>query len=390
MTERTTTAPKLTNRPDVAQMTSVHRTFDTRIFSKISRSLANSGRSVLLITQHDRNEYVDKVHICGVSSSETRRARIFSTSYRVASEAIASGARICHFHDPELIPAGLLLKLLGRKVIYDVHEDYPRTIETKDWIPAHLRWPMAQVVRGGEWLTALCVDQIFAATPSIAKRFPLRKTTLLQNFPIQDEFSTQQWPAYASRPNNVAYVGDVTSIRGAIQMVQAVGLVDSRTNARLKLAGNITPSSLLEEMKRTEGWDRVIPLGFCDRHRVREMFSEAKVGLVLFQAHPNHINAQPNKLFEYMSAGLPVIASDFPLWREIVDGAGAGLLVNPMDPSAIAKGIEWIFTHTKEAEEMGKRGLEAIRSKYNWEEEEKKLIVTYDRLSGSIFSRHVL
>jgi glycosyltransferase involved in cell wall biosynthesis len=91
-----------------------------------------------------------------------------------------------------------------------------------------------------------------------------------------------------------------------------------------------------------------------------------------------------------MSAGLPVIASDFPLWREIVDGAGAGLLVNPMDPSAIAKGIEWIFTHTKEAEEMGKRGLEAIRSKYNWEEEEKKLIVTYDRLSGSIFSRHVL
>lgn len=383
MTERTAIVPQVIDRPDVAQMTSVHRTFDTRIFSKISRSLANNGRSVLLIAQHSRDEWVENIHIRGVLSPKTRRARIFTTAYRVAREALASGARICHFHDPELMPAGIVLKLLGRKVVYDVHEDYPKTIETKDWIPAQLRWPMAQLARASEWLTALCVDQIFAATPSIAERFPSYKTTLLQNFPIQNELLTEQWPAYAFRPNNIAYVGDVTSIRGAIQMVAAMGLLDSKTDARLQLAGNVTSSTLLDDMKHTQGWDRVTPLGFCDRQRVRKMFSEAKAGLVLFHSHPNHVNAQPNKLFEYMSAGLPVIASDFPLWREIVDGAGAGLLVDPMNPNAIAQAIEWILSHPKKAEDMGKRGLDAVNTKYNWAEEEKKLIAVYDRLLRS-------
>ena len=102
-----------------------------------------------------------------------------------------------------------------------------------------------------------------------------------------------------------------------------------------------------------------------------------RCGLVLFRPAPNHLEAQPNKLFEYMSAGLPVIASDFPAWRELVEGTGAGLLVDPDDPQAIAHAIAWILRHPAEAEQMGRRGREAVYRDFNWDREAEKLAACY-------------
>jgi hypothetical protein len=85
-------------------------------------------------------------------------------------------------------------------------------------------------------------------------------------------------------------------------------------------------------------------------------------------------------MFEYMAAGIPVIASDFPLWRSIVMGAGCGLLVNPRDPSSIAKAISYLLTHDAEAEAMGKRGRAAVKLQYNWNTEERKLLNFYASL----------
>lgn len=85
-----------------------------------------------------------------------------------------------------------------------------------------------------------------------------------------------------------------------------------------------------------------------------------------------------------MSAGIPVIASDFPLWKEIVEGSGCGLLVNPLDPEAIAEAIKWLLENPEKAETMGKRGRKAIEECYNWDKESVKLISFYRKFDRSV------
>jgi len=158
-------------------------------------------------------------------------------------------------------------------------------------------------------------------------------------------------------------------------MVEAIGLIADKT-VRLQMAGTFA-SNLGRELEQANGWNRVDLYGWVDRMKVSMILAECRAGLVLYYPEPNHIHAQPNKLFEYMSAGLPVIASDFPLWREIIDGVGCGLLVDPKNPQEIANAMQWIIDHPDLAAEMGRRGRMAIDQRYNWEAESQSLISLY-------------
>ena len=101
---------------------------------------------------------------------------------------------------------------------------------------------------------------------------------------------------------------------------------------------------------------------------------------------PPHVHALPTKLFEYMGAGLPIIASDFPLWREIIQDQNCGMLVDPTNVTAIAAAIDWMYQHPEEARLMGENGRRAIQSKLNWEAEAKTLHKVYDALVPSLRS----
>ena len=162
-------------------------------------------------------------------------------------------------------------------------------------------------------------------------------------------------------------------------MVQAMGIIGD-PRVRLQLAGEFDSQQHKQQLTSLPGWQSVDYHGWASRPQVAELLGNVRAGLVLFHPLPNHLDAQPNKMFEYMAAGLPVIASDFPLWREIVEGAGCGLLVDPQDPAAIAAAISWVASHPDEAEAMGRRGRQAVEEKYNWEQESAKLIQLYERL----------
>ncbi len=364
----------------VVHFTSVHRPYDIRIFYKECKTLADAGYEVVLIVPHDHDEMMDGVQIRAIPKPKDRRERMTRTAWQVYRAALQEDAQIYHFHDPELIPVGMLLKLRGKQVVWDVHEDLPRQVLTKDWIPANLRRSVGKVAEVVEICCELWCDGIVAATPVIARRFTREKTFNIQNFPILSEPRCSGARLYEERSLLVVYVGGISAIRGAREMVAAMNLLPVSLRAWLVLVGVFVPPELEAQLQEMPGWERVKFMGWKSQDEVKELLAESKVGLVLFHPAPNHVEAQPNKLFEYMVAGIPVIASNFPLWREIVEGAGCGLLVDPLEPRAIAGSIQWLIEHPQQAEAMGKKGQEAVSAQYNWNIEAYKLLDLYERL----------
>ena len=361
----------------VCHLTSVHPPFDIRIFHKECKTLCQAGYQVVLIAPHDQDEEVDGVRIRALRKAKSRFKRMTQTVWGAYKESINQEADTFHFHDLELVPVGLLLKLHGKRIIYDVHEDYSQALLSREWIPSWLRRILAQMVGCGERLGAKFFDGVVAATPHIARRFPTIKTITVQNFPWLNQSMRDPIIPYQQREKVVAYLGVVSALRGAKEMVEAMALLPQRLDARLKIAGIFSPVGLEGEVRDLPGGDRLDFLGWQRHKEAMAMLGEARMGLVVFHPVPNHTEAQPNKLFEYMSAGIPVIASDFPLWRRVVEEAQCGLLVDPLNPKAITEAIQWLLEHPAEAEEMGKRGQEAIRKHFNWNNEANKLLILY-------------
>lgn len=366
---------------NVFHLTSVHSPSDTRIFLKECRSLARAKYEVSLVAPYEQDELMECIQIIAIPKSRNRFLRMWNTPWQVCRKAVAGKVDICHFHDPELIPVGILLRLCGKKVIYDVHEDLPRDILSKTWIPKVLRYPVSWFASFVEWISArLFFSAIVAATPTIAKRFPGQKTLTVQNYPIHDEWVTDNAAPYSVRPKNVLYIGAIARIRGIVENISAFDYVTNK-DVRFILAGSFNDSQLESECKELNGWKVVEFRGWLEREELNQVLMTSRIGLVLLHPAIFYIDAYPVKLFEYMSAGLPVIASDFPLWREIVTGAECGLLVDPMDLRKIALAIDWLLDHPEEAEQMGANGRRAVLERYNWSNEEKKLLELYAQLA---------
>ncbi|EQM72357.1 hypothetical protein L686_05840 [Stutzerimonas stutzeri MF28] len=152
------------------------------------------------------------------------------------------------------------------------------------------------------------------------------------------------------------------------------------SGAKLQLVGKFSESQVEKEAKASRGWGQVDEHGFMNRKQVAEILSGSVAGIVTFLPAPNHIDAQPNKMFEYMSAGVPVIASNFPLWKEIIEGNACGVCVDPLDPMAIAGAIDDLVRNPEKAERMGRNGQQAVQQRYNWKVEERKLLELYSCL----------
>jgi glycosyltransferase involved in cell wall biosynthesis len=375
--------------PKIAHLTSVHPPFDTRIFHKECRALRREGHDVVLIVPHDRDEVVDGVRIRAVPKAVRRSERMAKiermtrTVWAIYRAALKEEADVYHLHDVELVPLGMLLRLRGRAVIYDIHEDYPRDMVSKYYLPVWLRPPLGKTVEMLENFAARHFSALIIATPHIYRRYQHvnARTAVVQNFPLLDELasdvSTVPW---AQRKAAVAYIGNITTVRCIREMISAVALLPEDPAAELHLAGAYSPENLRDQVAKLPGWKRVRELGYLDRRGVKQSLGRVQAGLVLFYPEPNYVNAYSNKMFEYMAAGIPVIASNFPLWREIVHKSACGILVDPLDPRAIAGAIEYVLNNPKEAEAMGRRGRLAVQVRYNWENEERKLLALYEEV----------
>lgn len=370
----------------VCVMTSAHPPFDVRIFHKECKSLARAGYDVTLIASCEEECEIEGIHLKSLPRWKGRWDRMTRGQILVYRKARKVRADIYHFHDPELIPVGLLLTFLGHKVIYDIHEDLPRTFSYKSYLPRFLRSLVSHCVEVIENWAGARFSALFVANPAIAERFRKRNANLsvVKNFPKVEEIEPVSHGDSSPREQSLIYVGmRITRSRGIEEVIRAMGLLPSNLDARLKLIGSWDPPDLPLSLSKLPGWDRVDFIGPLGRRGVAEQLKKARVGLAILHPEPNYVTAQPVKLFEYMCAGMPVITSDFPVCREIVAKDCCGFLVNPADTQEISRAIEFLLTHPEEADAMGKRGLQAVRQKYTWAEEEKVLLRTYRDLCPS-------
>jgi len=358
-------------------LTSVHPPFDTRIFHKEAKSLVKAGYKVTLIVQHSKNEVVGGVKIIALPKPRNRFMRIFGLTWWVFCLALRQQSDIYHFHDPELMLAGIVLRFLEKKVIYDVHEDIPKQIMNKNWLDNNqIKKFAAFIMNIIEKIGTLLFNKIVAATPAIARKFPKKKTVILRNFPILQLIDNAE-PANCKKDKPiVVYAGGLNKIRGIKEIIQAMEYIEDR--AELWLLGKWESKKFEKECEDLEGWKYTKYLGHKSLEEVYSCLKISKVGISILYPVKNYLTSLPVKTFEYMACSLPVVMSNFPYWKKIFEECA--IFVNPCNSKDIAEKILYLLDNPDEAKELSEKGRKLIEEKYSWEAESKKLLKMYNNL----------
>ncbi|MET0819071.1 MAG: glycosyltransferase family 4 protein [Solirubrobacteraceae bacterium] len=358
----------------VCHITTVHPVDDHRILHKECASLRDAGYDVTLIAPSEQDDVIAGVRIVALRGSvRSRRERMLRRPPAAYRAALALDADLYHFHDPEFLPWGVRLARAGKRVVYDAHEDVPTQIRSKDWIPAEAR---ASVAHAFGRLEVACVARLDAViSPSVVALERLRRhaarTAFVANYPRLDWLRPAA--SWDQRARAACYVGGITPLRGAREMVDAMAHAD----AELHLAGAISPPELLGELERSPGWPRVRYLGRVQHDSVPDLFARVKLGLIPLHPVTNYVDAYPVKLFEYLAAGLPVIATDVPRWREVLEAHDCGVCVPHGSPRLLGEAIARLLDDDARARGMGERGRRAVEQHYSWETQAAVLVGLY-------------
>jgi glycosyltransferase involved in cell wall biosynthesis len=363
----------------VCILTSSHDATDDRAFHKEAVSLAKAGYDVVMVGQHDRAETVEGVRIVPLPASTSRFRRYFGNNWRCLLSAFRIRAAVYHFHDPELLPVGVLLRLAGKRVIYDVHEDYHQDLLSRP-MPRLVRWLVAPLWRLWEKSAARVFNHVIAADSHIQSKFPADRTTLIGNF-VPLRFGQALRGRQDDGTFRVVYVGGVTVQRGIAHAAKAMTLVGSDA-IEFHVAG---PASDAELAKRLSQQPKIIYHGCLPWPDVAALLADGDVGLLLLQPVSTYVYCAGEgivKLYEYMSVGLPVLVSNFPKLKALIERLDAGMAVDPTSPEAIARAIEFLHENPAVRRRMGDNGRRAVREQFNWEHEEQKLLAIYHKLTA--------
>jgi len=370
----------------VAHLTSVHPPYDTRIFHKECRTLKDAGYEVSLVAQNTCESEFEGVLFRGVPQARSRLKRILVTTRQIYSEARSLDANLYHLHDPELLPWGWLLYQQGKTVVYDMHENVPKSIMAKEWIPVALRRPIAWIIRNFERLLLIGIPVIFAEQSYYQDYTWIKSATTVLNMPLHTELLEISKFQSNQKKCKFGYLGRVADVRGSWVMLEALQILQGRGyQVGWDCVGGVSTDHV-RQLRRYCDWHGLNDVhfhGFLPARQSWRIIAGCFAGLAVLQPVPNYIESIPTKIFEYMALGLPVIVSDFPIYRQVVNMDSCGLVVDSTDPRAVSDAIQWLLDHPVEARKMGERGRKAVCERYTWEKEAGKLLLFYDRLTDA-------
>ena len=373
----------------VCHISTVHSAFDDRIFYKECRSLAANGYDVSLVVQHDRDEVVDGVHILALPLATGRVHRLLLNSLRAFCRGMKTGAKLIHFHDPELILIGLLFRLCGRKVIYDVHELVYHHFDQKEWLHPVVRFFVKIGYRFFERLAVMFFNKIILVVDDdsfrdyFTRSYPswLGKFTYIHNF-CMISMIDQTVPADFDKDGKVLiYAGGLTRIRGIREVIQAIDRMNNPPC--FLLFGQWSDDDYRETCVAEPGWRNVREMGFKRLEEVYPYMKVADLGIALLYPMKNYLTSLPVKAFEYMACSLPILMSDFPFWQRTFEGSS--WFADPYSVTSIQAALEEILADEKSMEKRGKTGREMVEERFSWEAEAKRLLECYGKiLNGTI------
>lgn len=363
----------------VVHFSTVHPASDVRVFRKECLTLRDAGYDVTLFARGEGG-LIEGIRVKPVAEHPNRALRVLLGPPQLLGVLLRERAAVYHFHDPELLPVGFALRILGKCVIYDAHEWVPGDVSSKPYLRPSIARSLGWIASKLERLAARTLSQVVAATPFIASQLPGTRTTVIQNYPILAELShpeTEPTVTPRRRPNTLVYVGGLSVERCGAEILEAMRLVAIRDPAiRLVAAGG------LEDGLDPTELENVDHLGYLDRRGVRDIMGSGLLGVVLLRDLPNCRDALPTKFFEYLAAGLAVVVSrsTAPI-AEITEQLNCGRVVDETDPTAIADAIVSLLHDPREAAKMGERGRAAVVDRYDWQSEGRRLVDLYDRLT---------
>ncbi len=361
----------------IGVITSSHSRNDTRIFLRQVSSLKKHFVVNFFVADGLGDEKKENLIIKDLGKEKSRIKRFLFKPTVFLFHILKEKIDIVHIHDPELLLIVIPLKIFRKKIIFDSHEDYSAAIKDRPYLKENLRPIIGNTFYFFEKFIVKFIDIIIGATPFIKEKFNYHANPLLiANYPSKHDLYKPKEDYI--KTNQVTYVGNMSEERGIFHLVDAMGSI--KKPIKLNLVGSFSEEDFELKVKKLKGFQNVNFLGVKNRKEVGEILRRSFAGIVTFLPRENHINAQPNKLFEYFSVGIPVICSNFPLWKKIIRHE-FGFSVNPEDASEIAEKIEFLYENQKDkGYKMGLLAQQEYLKRYNWESEEKKLIDLYDTL----------
>lgn len=365
------------NLTRVVHLTTLHQRSDNRIVKRECAALRDAGYDVhLVVADGLGDQNLGGIQVHDVGRARGRLDRMSAFQFKAMKRALELNPASIHVHDPELLFAAAYAAFRGTRMIYDSHEDLPRSIMSKEWIDGRIRRFVSVSAEFVEDLLASRMSAIVAATPVIAERFASRGQLIdaVCNYPDLSRVPVAE--DRVPEPRTFVYVGALSVHRGIHEMIEATRLAD----ARLILAGAFETPEQQQQISALRGWSSVEYLGVIPHERVWGVMNRAMAGLLFLHPVRNYIESLPTKMYEYMAMGLPTLASDYAGWPDVIRDHGLGYTCDPLDPAAIAALMLKIIDDPAGADAMGRKAREIVMAQYRWENEAGKLVSLYRKL----------